>query len=173
MQNKGTIKFFGIAFALVCVYSLSFTLCTRQIEKNAKSFAINDQVTAEAKKLANGDPQKEKFYVDSLSKVRETYFLDSMSNEVVYNVLVRKYTYRECKSREINLGLDLKGGMNVTLEISIPDILITLAGKNAIDPMFQQAFAKATERSKTTQTDFITLFGQAFKDVAPNGRLAS
>lgn len=173
MQNKGTIKFFGIAFALVCVYSLSFTLCTRQIEKNAKSFAINDQVTAEAKKLANGDPQKEKFYVDSLSKIRETYFLDSMSNEVVYNVLVRKYTYRECKSREINLGLDLKGGMNVTLEISIPDILITLAGKNAIDPMFQQAFAKATERSKTTQTDFITLFGQAFKDVAPNGRLAS
>jgi len=173
MQNKGTIKFFGIAFALVCAYSLSFTLCTRQVEKNAKSFALNDQVTAEAKKLANGDASKETFYLDSLSKIRQNYFLDSMSNEVIYNVLVRKYTYRECKSREINLGLDLKGGMNVTLEISLSDILTSLAGKNSTDPMFQQAFAKALERQKNTQTDFITLFGQAFKDVAPNGRLAS
>ena len=104
MQNKGTIKFFGIAFALVCAYSLSFTLCTRQVEKNAKSFAINEQVKAEAKKLANGNALKETFYLDSLSKIRENYFLDSMSNEVIYNVLVRKYTYRDCKSREINLG---------------------------------------------------------------------
>ncbi len=173
MQNKGTIKFFGIAFALVCAYSLSFTLCTRQVEKNAKSFAINEQVKAEAKKLANGNALKETFYLDSLSKIRENYFLDSMSNEVIYNVLVRKYTYRDCKSREINLGLDLKGGMNVTLEISLSDILTSLAGKNAADPMFQQAFNKALERQKSTQTDFITLFGQAFKDVAPNGRLAS
>ena len=173
MQNKGTIKFFGIAFALVCAYSLSFTLCTRQVEKHAKEFSVNEQVKAEAKKLANGDASKENFYLDSLSKVRETYFLDSMSNEVVYNVLVRKYTYRECKNREINLGLDLKGGMNVTLEISIPDILTTLAGKNASDPMFQQAFSKAVEKQKTSQTDFITLFGQSFNEVAPNGRLAS
>ncbi len=173
MQNKGTIRFFGIAFALVCAYSLSFTLCTRQVEKSAKEYSINEQVNAEAKKLANGDALKEKFYVDSLSKSRETYFLDSMQNEVVYNLLVRKYTYRDCKAREINLGLDLKGGMNVTLEISIPDILTTLAGKNATDPMFQQAFAKAVERQKTTQTDFITLFGESFKEVAPNGRLAS
>jgi SecD/SecF fusion protein len=173
MQNKGTIKFFAIAFALVCVYSLSFTLCTRQVEKNAKSFAINDQVKAEAKKLANGDASKETFYLDSLSKARESYFLDSMSNEVIYNVLVRKYTYRDCKSRELNLGLDLKGGMNVTLEISIPDIVTSLAGKNASDPMFKKAFDKAVERSKTSQTDFITLFGQAFTEIAPNGRLAS
>jgi SecD/SecF fusion protein len=173
MQNKGTIRFFGIAFALVCAFSLSFTLCTRQVEKNAKEFSTNEQVTAEAKKLANGDASKEKFYLDSLSKIRENYFLDSMQNEVIYNVLVRKYTYRECKAREINLGLDLKGGMNVTLEISIPDILTTLAGKNASDPLFQQAFVKALERQKTTQTDFITLFGESFKVVAPNGRLAS
>jgi SecD/SecF fusion protein len=173
MQNKGTIKFFGIAFALVCAYSLSFTLCTRQVEKNAKEFSLNDQVKAEAKKLAKGDASKENFYVDSLSKVRETYFLDSMSNEVVFNVLVRKYTYRDCKNREINLGLDLKGGMNVTLEISIPEILTTLAGKNSTDPMFQQAMTKALDKQKTTQTDFVTLFGQAFKEVAPNGRLAS
>lgn len=173
MQNKGTIRFFGIAFALVCAFSLSFTLCTRQVEKNAKEFSTNEQVTAEAKKLANGDASKEKFYLDSLSKIRENYFLDSMQNEVIYNVLVRKYTYRDCKAREINLGLDLKGGMNVTLEISIPDILTTLAGKNATDPLFQQAFAKAIERQKTTQTDFITLFGESFKEVAPNGRLAS
>ncbi len=178
MQNKGTIRFFGIAFALVCAYSLSFTLCTRQVEKNAKEYSINEQVTAEAKKLANGDVVKERKFIDSLAKIRENYFLDSMQSEIIYRVgfkgfSLRDYSYRDCKAREINLGLDLKGGMNVTLEISIPDILISLAGKNASDPLFIQAHAKAIEKQKTTQTNFITLFGDAFKEVAPNGRLAS
>ncbi len=173
MQNKGAIKFFGIAFVVVCLYSLSFTLCTRNVEKNAKEFSMNDQVVAEAKKLANGDAFKEKFYLDSISKVRESYFLDSMSTEVIYNLLVRKYTYKDCKNREINLGLDLKGGMNVTLEISIQEILSALAGKSANDPLFQQAIAKAVEKQKTTQTDFLTLFNNSFKEIAPNGRLAS
>ncbi len=173
MRNKGTVKFFGIAFAIVCLYSLSFTLCTRNVEKDAKEYSQNEQVIAEAKKLSNGDLYKEKFYIDSLSKIREASYLDSMSTEVIYNLLIRKYTYRDCKNREINLGLDLKGGMNVTMEISIPDILVALAGRSSSDPIFQQSMSKAYEKQQTTQTDFLTLFFNAFKEIAPNGRLAS
>lgn len=174
MQNKGAIKFFAIIFALVCFFHLSFTLCTRSIEKDAKAFANHPEVAEMAKKLANGDPFKENFYLDSLTKSRENYFLDSISSEVVYNFLwIRKYTYRDCKNREINLGLDLKGGMNVTLEISIPDIVVAMAGKNAKDPSFIKAMEMAREKYRKSQTDFLTLFAESYKEVAPNGKLAS
>ena len=91
MRNKGAIIFFAIALALVSLYSLSFTLVTNNVEKNAEEFA-------------QGDTAVEKQY------------LDSMSSEIVYNFLwIREYSYLDCKKREVNLGLDLKGGMNVIL----------------------------------------------------------
>ena len=174
MQNKGAIKFFAIIFALVCFFHLSFTLCTRNVEKDAKAFANHPEVAEMAKKLANGDPFKENFYLDSLSKSRENYYLDSISSEIVYNFLwIRKYTYRDCKNREINLGLDLKGGMNVTLEISIPDIVVAMAGKNAKDPSFIKAMEISRDKYKKSQADFLSLFAESYKEVAPNGKMAS
>lgn len=145
MQNKGAIKFIAIALALVCVYQLSFTYVTKQVEKKAKAYAKND------------------------SK-KEFFYLDSVSTETVYNFLwVRKYTYKECKEREINLGLDLKGGMNVTLEVSVVDLIKSLSNYNT-DPNFLKAIDVAQKMDPNK--DFITRFGNAFEQVAPNSRLA-
>src|SRR4051812_15602014 len=98
MRSKGAVKFFAIAMAIVCLYQLSFTFVTRHVESKARDYA-------------NGNPVKEKAY------------LDSMSTVPVYPLLIKNYTYRECKENEINLGLDLKGGMNVTMEVSLVDLI--------------------------------------------------
>ena len=136
MQIKGTIRFFAVVFILVSLYSLSFTYCTRKVERDAKEYANSEAAHQLAKELAGEDTLKERVLFDSISTAWESYYLDSMANEVVYNLLVKKYTYRDCKEKEVNLGLDLKGGMNVTLEISEPDIVIALSGNNP-DPNFK------------------------------------
>ena len=163
MQNKGAIRTIAIIFALIFLYQLSFTLVTKRVEKKAEKFA-----ETEATKLANGDESM----FNLLKDEKETYYLDSMSNVNVYNLLVKKYTYRDAKEREINLGLDLKGGMNVTLEVSVKDIVKALSG-NSQDPTFLKAMELATQRQEKSQGDFVTLFGQAFEEVDPNARLAS
>jgi SecD/SecF fusion protein len=147
MQNKGAITILAIALAIVCIYQLSFTFATRKVERDADKFA-------------NGDA------------LARTAYIDSISSEVVYNILVRKYTYKECKEREMNLGLDLKGGMNVTLEISMVDMLKSLSNYSN-DSTFHKAINLAKEYQKNSQEDFITLFGRAFEDIDPNGRLAA
>jgi len=148
MRNKGMIRVFAIAMALVCVYQLLFTWKTWTVEKEARKFADGDY------KL-------------------EAQYLDSISNEIIYNFLwLRKYTYKECKEREINLGLDLKGGMNVILEVSVSDVVRALSNYNP-DPTFQQALARASQLQLTnSQEDFITLFGRAFREIDPNAQLA-
>jgi len=171
MQNKGLIRLFAILFAVVCVYQLSFTFITRGIEKDAIEYAENDIARQQAIELADGDQVKEQYLFDSISKFREKYYLDSIAPTVVYNLLIRKYTYQECKERELNLGLDLKGGMNVTLEISVEDIVKALA-KNPEDPIFKQAIQLAKEKQKNSQSDFITLFAESMKEVSPNTNLA-
>ena len=148
MQNKGAIKTLAIIFGLIFLYQLSFTVVTKVVEKRAAEYAQGDEA-------------------------KENYYLDSVSNVNVYNLLVKKYTYREAKEREINLGLDLKGGMNVTLEVSVKDIVNALAGANANDPNFQEAMRLATERQEKSEGDFVTLFGQAYEEVDPNAKLAS
>ena len=148
MRNKGIIKVFTISMAVVCLYQLFFTFKTWTVEK-------------EARKFSEGDYTKEAVY------------LDSMSNEFIYNFLgLRKYTYKECKEREINLGLDLKGGMNVILEVSVSDVVRALAN-NHPDPSFQQALVRAAQMQLTSQDDFITLFGRAFREIDPNAQLAA
>ncbi len=147
MQNKGAIRLFAILFGVVCLYQLSFTVVTSLVEKDAK-------------KYAKGDPQK------------EVFFLDSVASKPVYNLGVKKYTYKECKERQINLGLDLKGGMNVTLEISNADILKSLSNNNQ-DPTFLKALAQAQKMQNSSQKDFITLFGEAFAQIDPNAKLAA
>ena len=147
MQNKGAIRFFAIALAVVCVYQLSFTFASRKVERDARNYAQGDST-------------------------REELYIDSIGSEVVYNILLRKYTYRECKEREINLGLDLKGGMNVTLEVSMVDMIRSLSNYNT-DSTFNQAIALALEYQKDSQEDFVTLFGRAFEEIDPNGMLAA
>lgn len=147
MQNKGAIRFFAIALAVVCIYQLSFTFVAQKVERDARNYAQGDST-------------------------REASYLDSIGSKVVYNILLRKYTYKECQEREINLGLDLKGGMNVTLEVSMVDMIRSLSNYNA-DSTFNKAIALALEYQKNSQEDFVTLFGRAFEEIDPNGQLAA
>ncbi|TSA34529.1 MAG: protein translocase subunit SecDF [Porphyromonadaceae bacterium] len=148
MRNKGAIKLVAILLALVCVYQLSFTFVTARIEKKATSYA-------------KGDPAKKIFYKDSLAGLP------------VYNFLwLKKYTYRQCQEREFNLGLDLKGGMNVMLEVSVIDLVRSLSNYST-DSTFKQALRLAKERLKSSQDDYVTLFGKAFEEIDPNAKLAA
>lgn len=172
MQNKGAIKFFAIALAIVSLFQLSFTFFTKSVEKKAREYSRNEVAISLAKDLAKGNTVLEQAKLDSISKTRERYYLDSMSNQPVFNILVRKYTYQECKERELNLGLDLKGGMNVTLEVSVVDIVRALSG-NSTNPVFTQAIDMAVAKQRSSQSDFVTLFGESFREVDPNASLAA
>ena len=156
MQNKGAIRTIAIIFALIFIYQLSFTLVTKRVESKAVRYAEE-----QANLLANGDESA----LNLLREQKETYYLDSISNVTVYNLGFKKYTYRDAKEREINLGLDLKGGMNVTLEVSVKDIVKALA-HDSQDPIFLEAMDLATKRQEESKGDFVTLFGQAFEEVA-------
>jgi len=147
MRNKGAILTLVIALVLVCIYQLSFTMKSVSVKKQAKEFA-------------QGNP------------VREEQFLDSISNEVVFNILIKEFTYREVQEREINFGLDLKGGMSVILEISTVDVLKSLAN-NSKDTTFNKALALAKQMQRETNRDYLTLFGEAFKQIDPDARLAA
>ena len=161
MQNRGAIKFFAIAFALVCLYQLSFTFVASRYEKKAKAYAVNEQAQSMAKELAGGNNLLEKYYLDSLSRVRESYFLDSIANEVVYNIGIDKYTFKEVKARELNLGLDLKGGMNVVLEVSVGDIIYALSGKSD-NPTFKKAMVLAHKEQKNSNKEVKGIFKHRF-----------
>ena len=163
MQHKGAIRALAIIFGLIFLYQLSFTLVTKRVEKKAVKFA-----ETEASKLANGDESQ----LEALKETKETYYLDSVSNTNVYNLLFKKFTYRDAKEREINLGLDLKGGMNVTLEVSVKDIVNALSGHSQ-DPVFLQAMEEASRGLENSEGDFVTLFGEAYEKIDPNAKLAS
>ena len=111
----------------------------------------------EVKKAANGDVMRENYLVDSLLSSRESYFLSSMNDSVIY----LGNTYKDCKYKEVNLGLDLKGGMNVTLEISIPDVVQSLA-VNTEDQLFTNTFEKANAKYTADGGDFIDIFVNTF-----------
>jgi len=147
MQNKAAIIILAIALGLVSVYQLSFTGATYKVRKDARVYA-------------KGDLVKESQYLDSISTLtkEEWSFLGN--------------TFKECQKKELNLGLDLKGGMNVILEVSVEDILKALSNYST-DKTFNTALAKARELQKSSQSDFLTLFGVAFKETDPNAKLAS
>lgn len=172
MQIKGAIKTFAIALAVVSVYQLSFSYVTRRIESKAEAYGKSEAANKQASEIARGKEMKFDEILDSIQQSRETYYLDSMNNQVVYNILIDKYTYKDAKEREINLGLDLKGGMNVVLEVSVNDIVRALSG-NSQDPVFVQAMEKAKLMERNSQKDFVTLFGEAFNSVDPNAKLAA
>lgn len=176
MQNKGAIKIFAILLALACIFYLSFTWVTRGVESDANEYATSllesAAVQANAKKYANGDATKESFYLDSLKEKLADRYLDSVKNQPVYDLLIASYTYDECKRREINLGLDLRGGMNVTLEISVKDIVKNMSNDNQ-DPLFKKSLEDAQNSLGVgNNDDYLTLFAKKYKENAPNGRLA-
>ncbi|MEI7500747.1 MAG: protein translocase subunit SecDF [Bacteroidota bacterium] len=172
MQHKGVVKFFAITFILVCLFQLSFTFISYYYSGKADDYANSSLVTTMAKQKAQGDPLKEEYFYDSISKSRLEYFNDSMANVGVYNILVKKYTLKDVREREINLGLDLKGGMNVTMAVSVPDVIRALSGYNQ-DPSFLKALQKAIDKEKTSTRDFVDLFAESFKEVDPNAKLAA
>ncbi|MDD6184717.1 MAG: protein translocase subunit SecDF [Bacteroidales bacterium] len=158
MKNKGLILFFTILIALVCLYCLSFSFASWRVENKAAKFANDPTAIAEVKKAANGDVMLEKHLVDSLIDARTRQYLTGMNDSTVY----LGNTYKQCKYKELNLGLDLKGGMNVTLEISMPDAVKSLA-TNTGDQLFKNAFEKAqTEYANTVNGDFIDIFVKNF-----------
>jgi len=160
MRNKGAIWAFAIALALVCIYQLSFTVVTYKVRNDAKKYA--QKVTQ--------SPDKK---LDSLGLKIADRYLDSISSEEVYNFLwLKKYSYRECQEREINLGLDLRGGMNVILEVSTVDVIKSLANYSK-DTTFNRALALARKEQAASNEDFVTLFGRAFESINPNARLSS
>jgi len=172
MQNKGVVKFFAIIFAIVCIFQLSFTFVSYRYASKAESYAHAPQVEEEARRLANGDPILQDYIYDSIANDRIEYFNDSLANESVFNILLKKYTLKDVKEREVNLGLDLKGGMNVTMEVSVPDIIRALSG-NSQDVVFNQALTLALEKEKTSTADFVDIFAESFLETDPNAKLAS
>ncbi len=143
MQNKGIVRTLAVLLFLVCAFYLSFSFVIRHYDKQAKEYAAGDAV-------------------------REYYYLDSIAPQKVWF----GYTLKECREKEINLGLDLKGGMNVTMEVSVPDILRALSGYNTSEN-FNRAMALAQEKQKSSGDDFVTLFLASFHEVDPNAKLAS
>lgn len=143
MQNKGLVITLAVCLALASAFYLSFSFVTMHYDKKAVEYG-------------QGDDAKEFFYKDSIA-----------SQKVWFG-----YTLKECREKEINLGLDLKGGMNVTMEVSVPDILRALSGYNTSET-FTKAIVMAQEKQKKSGTDFVTLFFESFYEIDPNAQLAS
>ena len=168
MQSKGAIKFVAVLLAIACIWQLSFSLVTSIQEKKAESYAQNAvEAFKQSSEYANVPDVDKAFYLDSLAKNENRRYIDSISSEKVYF----GYTYKDVKAKEINLGLDLKGGMNVMLQVQLEDLVSALAGENKT-PEFTKAISLAKERSVNSPDDFITLFAQAWKEVSNGQRLA-
>ena len=154
MQSKGAIKLLAVLLALACVYQLSFTFKTRSVEKKASEYAAQ-------------------FPLDQQGEA-EQHYLDSVQNLGVYNLGFKKFTYKECKEKELNLGLDLKGGMNVMLEVQVEDVVKALAGDSQHDPAFVGAIAEANAALKDgTSKDYISDFVKAYQRLSNGGSLAA
>ena len=152
MRNKTGILLLTIVVTVLCAYYLSFTFVSRGVQRDAEKFATN------AKGIV--DTNKKYAYLDSVRKVP------------VFNFLGKKYTYEEVQNSELSLGLDLKGGMHVTLEVSPVEIIKSMAG-NSKDPSFLKALQVAQQRQANSQAKFTTLFAQAYREINPTGRLAA
>jgi len=143
MQNKGVITFFAVLLALVCIFYLSFTFATNHYYKKAKEYSGGDQT-------------------------KESHYLDSLATEEIW----LKYTLKQSRTMELNLGLDLKGGMSVIMELSVADVLKSLANHNP-DPIFNQALANAEERRLKSSKDYISLFAEEYRGLDPGARLSA
>ena len=155
MQSKGFIKLLAVLLALACVYQLSFSFKTRSVEKKAAAYAAQFPLAEQAG--------------------AEQHYLDSVQNLPGYNMLgAKNFTYKECKEKELNLGLDLKGGMNVMLEVQVEDVVKALAGDSQNDPAFRAAIAEANEAIKQgASKDYIDDFVKAYQKHSDGASLAA
>ena len=165
MQSKGLIRLFAILLAIASIWQLSFTAVTRIQEKKAAKFAAEKaQQFVEANNVA---ADVREFVLDSVANIRNRAYIDSIGNEKVY----LGYTYQGAKEKEINLGLDLKGGMNVMLQVQLQDLVKALAG-NPNDPDFVKALDAAKKNNVNSSQDFIGLFETAWAENGNGRRLA-
>ena len=161
MQSKNAIRLVAILLAIACLWQLSFTLVTKIQENKAAKYAEKAvEAYRNSAAFANVPEVDKAFYLDSISRENNRWYIDSISAEKVYF----GYTYKDVKEKEINLGLDLKGGMNVMLQVQLEDLVKALADNNQT-PEFTQALALAKERSVNSRSDFITLFAEAWNEV--------
>ncbi len=151
MQNKGLIRLFAIILSVVCLYQLSFTWFAKNVEKDAVIYAETKADASDTEALG----------------VMEKEYLDSIGNTPVVNLGFTEFTYNEVKEKEINLGLDLKGGINAILEVSVRDILFGLSAESK-NPVFNEALINASQAQKDSDKDYLQLFYEAFA-TASNG----
>lgn len=157
MQIKGVVRFFLIALTVVCLYQYLLVIPTSNIESAAARYA-------EERHAQNPSVSWRTYY---------SAYLDSLSSETVFSIpLIKKFTYADLKKSQLALGLDLKGGMSVLLQVDLKDFVRNLSG-NSTDPAFLEALEKAANQQKTQQADFITLFANAWKEVSGGKSLAS
>ncbi len=154
MQSKGAIKLLAILLALACIYQLSFTFKSKSVESAAAQYAAQFSVEEAAS--------------------QEQHYLDSLQNETVYNLGFASFTYKQVKEKELNLGLDLKGGMNVMLEIQVADVIKALAGNSAQEPAVQTALTAAGQKFNSGEaSDYISAFVEEYKAASNGGDLAA
>ena len=162
MQSKGAIRFVAILLAIASLWQLSFTLVNsiqeNKAEKYAEAKAIAAEQSAAFSKVADVDKA---FYLDSIRKVANRMYIDSISSKNIY----LGYTFKDVQAKSINLGLDLKGGMNVMLQVQLEDLVRALS-KNNQTKEFNDAIALAKQNSVDSREDFITLFAEAWKQTS-------
>ncbi len=171
MQGKGLIKFFIVALLVVCLFQLMFSLIAWRVETKAVDYA-NEKVLTAGQVISSIENDTER---DSLEGELRSYrrrYLDSVSKENVVDLAVVKFTYDQVKKQQIKLGLDLKGGMSVVLQVSVEDIVRAMANNNK-DTTFNKALVLAREKQKQTQDNFVTIFGQEFQKLDPGAKLAA
>ncbi len=157
------VKFFTAALILFSLWRLSFTFIGHNVEK---------KVNAQSEKFVNSTaPDAKGVDRELLLDKAYQHITDSLRGETVFNFLGMKYTYQEVKEKELQLGLDLQGGMSVTLEVGL-DGLVESMSNNPKDPGLQRAIAEAVRMKANSEADFVNLFGQAYQKVNPNGKLA-
>ena len=168
MQSKGAISFVSILIGLACVFQLSFTAATAiQERKAAKAAAKAVEQVQQSPAFAEVSEFNRAFYLDSVSSAANKQYLDSIANKKVYF----NYTYKNVKEKELNLGLDLKGGMNIVLQLDLAELVRSCAREKTTEE-FDRAMKIASERAEQTHEDFISLFAQAWEEIAPGKRLS-
>ncbi|MCZ4409428.1 protein translocase subunit SecDF [Cryomorphaceae bacterium 1068] len=166
MQNKGAIWLFTILLTIACLYQISFSFVTSAFEKKAEEYAVIKVDSVRDAQNGELDLLEETLLQDDF----KSEFLSKNSNEEIYPVF--GYTYQESKEKQINLGLDLAGGMSVTLEVSIPDLIINLSN-NIKNEDLLKAVQSAKEKQKDSQDDFVTLFGESWEEMYPDQQMAT
>ena len=164
MQLKGLVRFFTVLLVLYSIYELSFTWVVRSHERKMESKA--QQFVAQNYASAN------EALKDSIYKARLKRLLDSTKDETIHYGFTGAVSYQKAKEEELNLGLDLQGGINVTMEVELSGLLRSMAN-NSKDPNFLKALENANKRKANSNADFVTLFVEEYKKLNPNGRLAS